>query len=282
MNIRRALLTTIVFVGFAVQAIGQEDNSEKSIVHDQRNLARQVGWDVIDCDTSKWHPKEFHIVYPDLKIIFKLPHEEAGSGVRNLLLINNETGKVHLLDEERPLYVYREYTKFGSEKYDVILLYNNGSYVRYNGLMFEKNVSVEIDMTKQNLQSSDSDSKNWLAMRAFSEPVGDAKRKKKIIPGSGIKVRGYVFREVGESLSWIFTFINSDPPLELLSISEADGYFLIESNNTIQPLHISHGQMCIPFEMTATIDCGIFVVLKANPDLGIIKFGAVSSVKQAQ
>jgi hypothetical protein len=119
-----------------------------------------------DRDTDKWHPAAFYVVYPDMRLEFKLPCEEDQSGVANLLFRNKETGDIHLLDtiknDER-------YYNPLSGKYDVILLYNNGKYVVYKDVVFEKGVTAEVDMEHLDIQPSDTNSRYWLTLRSFLE-----------------------------------------------------------------------------------------------------------------
>ncbi|MDR0386356.1 MAG: hypothetical protein LBH60_09805 [Prevotellaceae bacterium] len=291
MDICRVLFTA-VFVCFTIQVIGQEENSGKLIKSAPDQYRAQVpGWEVVDRDTSKWHPKKFYIIYTDrytdIRIIFKFPYEEDQSGVRNMLFLNKQTGKIRLLDEERPLNEYRKFTEFDSEKYDVILLYNNGTYIRYNDVIFEKGGCMEIDMTQSEIQPSGSKSEEWLTMRAFNDVIGNAKRKIKMkgdtrVPALGVEIRGYVFAEEGDCLPWIFMFSNSTDFDNLLTISEDDGYFLVKSNDTSQSLYISNSQSYFPCEITVTVDCGIFAVLKRNHDFDNIRFGDYSEIKREQ
>ena len=274
------VVLTAKFICLTMLVIGQEGDLGKLTKPDpNRYRAYMPGWEVVDSDKSKWHPKEFYIIYPDKRITFKFPYEEKQSGVRNILFINKQTGFTCLLDEERPPYEYRKFTKFEFEKHDVILLYNNGTYIRYDDVIFDKNGCMEIDMIQSNIQPRSSKSKEWLAMRAFNDVIGNAKRKVRTkgetpVSDLGIEIRGYVFGEEGNSLPWLFIYSDSNySDSNLLTISEDDGYFLVKSNDTSQSLHIPNGQMYIPCEITVTADCGIFAVLEKNPNLGIIRFG---------
>lgn len=274
MNIWRVFYT-IVFVCYTVLAFGQGGRLGKLTKPDPTQYRALA---VVDSDTSKWNPKKFYIIYPDAEIIFKLSNEEKKSGVRNLLFLNKKTGTTYLLDEERPLYEYRKFTQFGPEKCDVIFLYNNGTYIIQNDVIFEKDSCMEIDMTRLDKPSSP-EFEEWLKMRAFNDVVGDAKRKiKKDTTGStlGIEIRGYVFGEKGECLPWLYIFSNSNySNSNLLTIGEDDGYFRVKSNNSNQSLYISSGQTYLPCEITVTANCGIFVVSKKNPNLDSnIRFGS--------
>ena len=104
MDIHRVCVTAI-FVCLTTLVISQEKNSERLIKPDlERYRAYVHGWNVADSDTSKWHPKKFYVIYTDKRITFRFPYEKEQSGVRNLLFLNKETGKICLFDEERPLY----------------------------------------------------------------------------------------------------------------------------------------------------------------------------------
>ena len=96
------------------------DRYEKSGVTDTviNGQFMQSGWTISDCDTGVWHPKEFRLIYPDMKITFKLPYETERSGFRNIFFQSKKSGEIFLLDYEndkkRP---ERNYTKFGSNVY---------------------------------------------------------------------------------------------------------------------------------------------------------------------
>ena len=255
-----------------------EDNLEKQrltdTIIDGRYLV-QSGWILTDCDTSRWHPEEFRIIYPDMKITFNLPLEKDKSGVRNLFFQSTETGNIIMLDEEIKGPEPRSYTKFDYCKYNMILLYNNGKYIKYDNIEFKKNSSIDIDLTKSVLCDPDSQSKELLTMRAFNTVIGDSKRMMKIdkdektiaSSDSGIEIRGYVFAEYLESSSpdcHIFGGTNFSRPL---AFSQSDGFFLVELSNTSLPIHITRGKVLKPIELYLTKDCGLFIVMEDHPEM---------------
>jgi hypothetical protein len=254
-NIKLLFLTTMLSIGFSIPANG-----------------------INPADTTKWHPKEFYIIYPDKKITLKLPYEEDQTGVRNLLFQHKKTDSLYLLDEEHS-YIrneittsYRKYTRFRSGKYDVILLYNNGKYVKYNDISFEENACIEMDMTKSVFQPSDSKSEQWLTMRAFNTPINNAQKRGKTESNkqsiaSGTKIRGYLFADDGECLPGGVIRISADDS-DIIAVSGMDGYFEAELYKESQLLHILPAPDFLSVEIFVTVDCGIFVVSKTKPDSG--------------
>ena len=83
---------------------------------------------------------------------------------------------------------------------------------------------------------------------------------------SGIEIQGYVFGEyLGESLPAATIFVGHDYS-KFFAYSEDDGYFAGELYNTNKPLYFHYGQMLIPLELYLSNDCGLFVILKDNPE----------------
>lgn len=241
-----------------------------------------------------WHPKEFRLIYPQMRLTFKLPYEEDQSGVRNLLFQHKETGKILLLDEEDRTH-YRIYTKFYSDeqaagkfsfdKYDAILLYNNGKYIKYNDITFDMNSFIAIDMTQCIVQPSCNESQQWLTMRAFIAPLGveqELKRRAMITARFGkttdydmntfstyssfpIKIRGYTFRECG----WSQSICPNSGDYQEKTFQPGcrhDGYFELGLDGSNQSLFFVFALTHYPLEIPAPqVDCGLFIVLTETP-----------------
>ena len=282
-NFSPILLVMSIFFCFPMQVIGQRQST----------------------DTCQWHPKEFHIIYSDMKLTFKLPYEKDRSGVRNLLLQCKKTNKIHLLDEEHTIYIDRRYnrnfdsenydaimsdeeppkyferfyTKFDLGNYNAILLYNNGTYIKYDDIVFEKNACKEIDMTKSALQPSNSESKYWLTMRAFNDFVGwhgTMIENYKFPPPEScprIKIRGYIFSESGYCIPYFAVGKKAESSdLSLLVWGEVDGYFDAELCDASQALSFQRVSLYFPLEINVTVDCGLFIVLKETPEAKKIRY----------
>ena len=226
--------------------------------------------DTLCAPGGKWHPKMFHVVLPDLSLRFILPYEPDQSGFYNLFFISKESGETLLLDtiKEKRRYFYA----FSSGKcYDVVLLYNNGKYIRHNDLLFEKEVEVEVDMSNQHIQPSDSLSEHWKTMRSFDNVINDRTLKRDDIAVSDFIIKGYVISDlVLEQYPWLerkaWTF---EPTVQLIGTNvksktcTIDGYFIFDiEEETIQTLKVFASGHSFNKEINITASCGLFLVMR--------------------
>jgi hypothetical protein len=236
----------LIIVGFSMQI-----NAQK--------LAGNVVWHLFVADTEKWNPEEICIAYvgDSMKLVFKLPYEGDRSGVHNLLFQCNKTGKIYLLDTINSN--ERWFTRLIPGKYDAILLYNNGNYIRYGDVAFEKHINTAVDMRKLKFQSSDSESQSWLAMRAFNTPIGErgmlSKNYTTIYEKKG---RGYVFDEEGPALMDKFAVVEMDSDKRIMNAS--DGYIEFDLSQKITIGSIGYS----PYEIISPANSGLFVVLEES------------------
>jgi len=237
-------------------------------------------------DTAKWFPEEFHIIYPDKQLTLKLPFEKDQSGVRNLLFQSQKSGIIYLLDTVIRIYAYnaRHYTKFSEEKYDVILLYNNGKYIKYNDVILKKGTSIELDMRNLILQSKDSVSQQWLSLRAFNDVV-DFQSQRDIniqklgtaISDSAIHIRGYLFPEDEMACTGPLISIGSGMSMRGIIMQSGDGFFEFELYDISQPIKFSCTIRYLQPEITVTVNCGLFIILEESPfgkENKIIRYGS--------
>jgi hypothetical protein len=82
------------------------------------------------------------------------------------LFKNCKTGKILFPDKFE--YGVRKYSPIPQGTYDVILLYNNGKYLKCDNVPLSTNTYTEVNMRKQDLHESDSLSMKWLALRTYS------------------------------------------------------------------------------------------------------------------
>lgn len=202
-----------------------------------------------NADEDKWHPENFYIVYPDMKLTFELPYEKDRSGVANLLF-REKGGTIHLLDTIKNNGRY--YNRL-SGKYDAILLYNNGKYIVCDDVVFEKDVDSQIDMEKLSVQPADSDSQQWLTLRKFTDSIGGRERVfiKKAV--SERKMRGYLLIEDGFA---------SNYPLVGRKECTFDGYFEVDPDDETDTLTLEFFCIGHNFEHLAVeANSGIFYIL---------------------
>lgn len=216
---------------------------------------------------GKWHPEMFYIELPGLSMSFMLPCESDRSGVHNLFFISKESGETLLLDTIKDNKRY--FTPFSPGScYDVVLLYNNGTYVKCNDIILEN--GIEVDMRNQRIQPSDSVSEYWKKnLRTFDYTIIDRASDGNDRSVSEYVTKGYVFSSGignGEALG------GASPEVGGMYASidvggkrvwtSADGYFEIDNkDDTEQTLSVGatvHGSI-EKFNIPAS--CGLIVVL---------------------
>ena len=173
---------------------------------------------------DKWHPEKIYIIHQDMYLEFMLPHDKDTCGVANLFFQCKNTGKIHLLDTIKGGIRYFNFL-LTTGKYDAILLYNNGNYIRYNDVNFEKKANTIVDMRKNDVMLSCSESQRWLSFRTFNGAIVERKIIKSYTGNSGSKIRGYIFEDIyGEAL-WRAIISSSE---KRVSQTSKDGYFEID------------------------------------------------------
>ncbi|MDR1116164.1 MAG: hypothetical protein LBL33_08485 [Tannerella sp.] len=222
-------------------------------------------------DTGKWHPEEIQILWPQSKLIFNLPCEDERSGVANLLFQSKDTGEIFLIDTIQDSERYFNYHLF-SGKYNAILLYNNGKYIKCDDVFFEKGTTKEVNMGNLIIQPADSESSRWLALRSFNLAIVERQflrnlRNDTII--SKNKVRGYVFN--GNNWKAFSRFIvmskNNDDRKSHGNIDHSDGYFELHIDDDIIQIIKLFG--FVPSEIVIRSNSGVIIVMddiKNHPD----------------
>lgn len=204
---------------------------------------------------SKWHPKMFYVVLPDLSLSFMLPDEPDRTGVHNLFFISKESCDPLLLDTIK--YNERYFTPFSPGScYDAVLLYNNGKYVKCNDIVFEN--GAEVNMRNQKIQPSDNVSEYWKkTIRTFDRELGRDDMVSEFI------IKGYVFHEVsGSSYGAFVRLIGADGKW-----NASDGYFEIESKDDTEQTLVVSNAGSIAFEKSNIIaSCGFIIVLIESPE----------------
>ena len=147
--------------------------------------------DSLSSSVSIWHPKMLYLIYPDQSLKFILPYEPDQSGFYNLFFISKESGETLLLDSIQNNQRYFTQLSLGS-CYDVILLYNNGKYIKQNDIILEERMAV--DISNQHIQPSDSLSGHWInTLRAFDYAINDRELDKEDNTVSEYVTKGYIF-----------------------------------------------------------------------------------------
>ena len=208
----------------------------------------------------KWHPDMFYFVSPDLYLRFMLPYEPDQSGVYNLFCISKESGETLLLDTIKDNRRYITQFSYGSH-YEVVLLYNNGKYVKHNYVIFENGTVV--DMRNDRIQPSDSVSEYLKTMRPFGDESEDRASDSDDMSVSDFVIKGYVFSEVN-GCTWGRTFVKSSGTNVKGKWCSNGGYFEIDvEDNTMQKIELS-GDGHIFESINTTARCGLILVLNES------------------
>lgn len=117
------------------------------------------------CQKGKgdWHPQSILVSEQGLNMNFRFPDEKEKSGVSNLLFQDVESGKMAYPD--RYDYGSRKYSQIPEGIYNIILLYNNGKYLKQDKIAFAKNSYLDVNMTKLSAHEADTTSLKWLSLR---------------------------------------------------------------------------------------------------------------------
>jgi hypothetical protein len=232
--------------------------------------------------TYVWHPERVYVVWPDMRLEFRLPTEQ--SGVANMLFRDRKSGEVRLLDsvEDNPNYGkpyeslndvkrVRQAIRFEPGSYDAILLYNDGKYIVYDNLVIEPGVVSVVDMSAERVCRANSDSRKWLKLRKFTDVVGGKRLIERKSPEtSPYKIAGYVFdpeRMPNHFADFYSVDLSPDGTLsESVAGISADGYFELDvrEDNVIRPLNLHYSPMS-DFNLDVESDTWLFIVTKEPP-----------------
>lgn len=197
---------------------------------------------------SIWHPEAIYIVWPDMKLEIKLPNEKDSSGVANLLFRESASGKIYLLDSvknnphyQSNIFAWRSvsnikdaryYTPFEKGKYDIILLYNCGKYIRYENILFKKDANKVIDLREEPLHLADMESQNWIGLRKYNTIIGERTLPKDSTTSSDKKISGYLFDQQSREAFPGVTIAYHTENTKVKSVNSAyDGYFEMDVND---------------------------------------------------
>jgi len=215
---------------------------------------------------SNWRPKSIYVIQNDRTLKFKLPYKKDQSGVANLLFKNKDSGEIFLIDSV--INNLRHYSWIFSKCYDVILLYNDGKYLKYEGVSFVKKSNMEVNMENLIVHPSDSESQNWLTLRTYNSIIGE--RRAIVSENTGNKICGYIFDEKGEVIVGASIIIKDT---NKGVVSNIDGYFEINIDANVDPLLLINYVGNKPKEISLTANSGLIVVMERDHKLDNIRVG---------
>jgi hypothetical protein len=166
------------------------------------------------------HPQNLIIHQDQFHLNLLLPEEKERSGVAGLLLINNKNSELY----------YR--SSFPPSTYDLILLYNNGNYLRRNAVPVHQNVYTEVNMKNVPLHPGDSLSEEWLKLSMAAKDrftvwpsetkTANLYTRDASLYGFGNKAVGYVLDGEGEPLIGASVMIKGT---QYGTVTGMDGHF---------------------------------------------------------
>lgn len=109
---------------------------------------------------SQWHPRSIDISDYALRLTVTLPEENAKSGVAALLFENRNTKQV--VSPCGTFNIHSGYYVIPRGSHNIILIYNNGTYLKMDDVALRSYVKIMIDLRNALLQDADSLSYNWL------------------------------------------------------------------------------------------------------------------------
>lgn len=199
---------------------------------------REAEWQ----NRNAWHPRSIYIAQPDKRINFRLPVEADSTGVSGLLFVDSASGKVHhpnLVIEGK-----RKYSAIPSGKFDVVLLYNNGKYLKRKQVNLQPHHYTEVNLCRVPLHEADSASTGWLALKTNNYMIGSTQQNNtfQIIQkrwGGENTVMGIVTDAKGEPIIGASILVKGTHEGTITNI---DGRFLLcmDMPNTIQIQYIGY------------------------------------------
>ncbi|WP_163214415.1 carboxypeptidase-like regulatory domain-containing protein [Bacteroides sp. 519] len=205
-----------------------------------------------------WHPQSIHISQQNMDINLRLPVEADASGVANLLFQQIDTDSI--ISPDRLEYGTRKFTQIPYDTYHVIVLYNNGKYLRKDSVSLKANTYLQVDMTSAPVHEKDSISEQWLLLNTHSAAIAQRSlintyqntetyirhtfHHPATLNGTG-NVSGYVYDSSGEPLIGVSVLISGTSQG---TITDIDGYFSINvtsENDVLEFFYIGYKKKTI-------------------------------------
>lgn len=147
-----------------------------------------------------WHAKTIDIAYEGIRLRTILPHEVQASGIAALIFEDTKTKSTTApcVNSNSSRSYFNSIPKGLN---NIVLLYNNGTYLKRDSVNIEKYRSIVVDLNHSDLNSADSFSSSllykygWLTSNCYSSSVETIKPSRSyfITYGTYWNVRGTVF-----------------------------------------------------------------------------------------
>lgn len=181
-----------------------------------------------------WNPSTIHISRAGLDLRVHLPEERDRSGVSNLLFQPVDSGSIIFPDEYK--YGKKSFSRIPPGNYNVIVLYNNGKYLRQDSVNLTNGIYAELNMNGLPVHGKDAFSEGLLLLSTHSAEIADLGyseiphmaennlRFYRTAPMSSGTVIGYVYDDQGEPLIGVSVQVKGT---SIGTITDMDGFFEI-------------------------------------------------------
>lgn len=224
---------------------------------------------------EKWHPRVIDLVDYACRLKVMLPFEEAQSGVASVLFQDCKTGAV-----ESPCKSYTktsDYFTIPRGFRHVIVLYNNGAYLKMDSIELASYTNVVMDMNDQTRHPADSMSRAWLnvtsnCFRSLTVPPRTFAIRSR---GNIGNVRGSIFDEVNMALPGATIVVKGTT---IGTVTDVNGKFMLdipEDPSTLVVSFIGYKTKEIEVRPGSEISIVLEAEIMALQEVVVIGYGAM-------
>lgn len=219
-------------------------------------------------EPQRWHPAVIQLVDNSMRVSIVLPDEKEKSGVAGVQFHECSSGEIVL-----PCRTYSEsdkhYFTIPRGCYHVVVLYNNGNYLKTDSVKFESHHRIRIDLSTASFQQADSLSLEWLGRNvnncygpeARPYEMQDRTMQLHLSAASYGNIRGMIFDEANKPLPGATIVIKGTAEG---AVSDLDGHFYLNTSQPAVTLVVSF----IGYEMQEVeVQPGSEVTIVMTPDI---------------
>ena len=212
-----------------------------------------------DCKRSKylWNPEHIYVSQPHITMNITVPTNVNENGVANFLFENTESKEV--FEPNILTYSHRLYPFIPKGVYNLILLYNDGSYLKKEKVTVNPYSWLDVTMKPEELHERDTDSDRWLLMKGISLQIGTSSPQDRVryvknprTGRAGNLITGYIVDPFGDPVIGATIYIKGT---NIGTVSNLDGYFELVAgkHETICISYIGYKTQEIPALFNSTL-----------------------------
>lgn len=221
-----------------------------------------------------WHPRSIDILDTNLRLSIRLPWEKAQSGVANVLFEDAATHRIIAPCSVSD--VPRSFHRIPLGLNNLIVLYNNGSYLKVSNVLLQPHHQGVINLEKEQMQPSDSISLRWIEIvvdncQSVSIPKITTYRHRGPVSGN---IQGYVYDEDNMPIPGVNIVIKGT---KNGTVSQEDGGFAIDAQQGLVTLVISFiGYKTTELEVNIGSDVAVYLQpdIQQLSEVVVVAYGA--------